>query len=473
MSNQASLGDISASESDSVSSENTQEDDEAGFVEIPSDWKVETVTDVADPEQSDAFTDGDWVESSDMDEDGDIQLVQLGHLGEGMFKGEPDRFVNEKFAEEEGCTILEEEELMISRMQEPILRACLLPEFEKESIMAVDIARLRPKESWNKQFLKYLFNSRPVWKQGLAWASGTTRKRISRTNLGKIELQKPDISEQRRIASILYNVEQAIKKTEELLKQMKRVKKGLKQDILLEGIQNSEFETYDIGPKGFNIPSHWDVVPLKDIGDDDLENNFTDGDWVESADMVDEGEYQLIQLGNIGIGEFKGECNRYVSEQFFQNEGCTDVETGDLLISRMAEPIMRTTICPDFEIKSITAVDVVVAKVDEEEWDKRYLENLLNHKQYTDIGRAYAAGSTRKRISRGNLEEIKIPKPSIKEQKEIADILESADLEIESLKQEREHLRNLKLGLMQDLLTGEVRTSESVEVLDEVRKVEQ
>jgi len=436
MTEQARLGGIS--EAENKDKEIGGDEKEAGFVDIPEDWNVETVKETADSEQKNAFTDGDWVESSDMEEGGSIQLVQLGHLGEGRFKGKPNRFVNEDFAEEEGCTILKEGELMISRMQEPILRSCLLPEFEKESIMAVDIARLRPKEDWNKQFLKYLFNSRPVWKQGLAWASGTTRKRISRSNLGKVELQKPKISEQRRIASVLYNVDQAIQKTEEIIEQTQRVKKGLMQDLFTEGYH--DHEEFEDSPTGTYL-SDWKKVRAGNYLD------LSNGEFLKSDKRNEDSDYPVY--GGNGI---LGYADDYT------------VESKTILIGRVG------AYCGNVQKTDSRAwvTDNAIVVDEEDDYDSEFLAYLLSN---LNLG-SFSEQSAQSRISQATIENLRIPLPNKDEQKKIASAINEVENKISAERSHKEQLQRLKKGLMQDLLTGRVRTSEDVEVLDEVVEVE-
>jgi type I restriction enzyme S subunit len=54
-------------------------------------------------------------------------------------------------------------------------------------------------------------------------------------------------------------------------------------------------------------------------------------------------------------------------------------------------------------------------------------------------------------------QEIEIKLPSLQEQQKIAEVLSNADKEIDLLKNELEELKEQKKGLMQQLLTGEVR----------------
>jgi len=68
-------------------------------------------------------------------------------------------------------------------------------------------------------------------------------------------------------------------------------------------IDENQYREIFVGPKKVTIPNDWDTAKLSEIARDG-DKTFIDGDWVESSDMVPGGEYQLIQLGNIGEGHF-------------------------------------------------------------------------------------------------------------------------------------------------------------------------
>ncbi len=426
------------------------------FGDVPADWSVSLVGEIAKGEKG--LVDGDWVESKDMDEDGDIQLVQLGHIGEGQFKGQPNRFVNREFAKEEDCTILSEGDLLISRMQEPILRSCLLPDFECDSIMAVDIARLRENDDWNRIFLKYLFNSRPIWKQGIAWASGTTRKRISRKNIEKIRLQRPPLPEQRKIASVLYAVDQAIQKTEAIIEQAKRVKRGAMQDLLDNGIYDHNL--VDVESRFGSIPESWTSKRLTEIADvvggstpDTDEPTYWGGEvlWATPSDITALEENCIH------------ETSRTITEQGLDSTSTHVLPTNSVLLTSRAsigECAVNTvpmatnqgfqSLVPDEDIN-------IWYLFYRAKYDAGYLESL-------------GAGSTFSEISNKVVRNVSVPVPPIKEQKEISRRLRKIDDFIYSNKKQKKCLENLKSGLMQNLLTGEVRTMDkAIEVLGEVK----
>lgn len=66
---------------------------------------------------------------------------------------------------------------------------------------------------------------------------------------------------------------------------------------------------------------------------------FCDGDWIEKKDQDPNGEVRLIQLADIGAGEFLDKSNRFVSNATAESLNCTLLHEGDLLISRLGEPL--------------------------------------------------------------------------------------------------------------------------------------
>ena len=148
---------------------------------------------------------------------------------------------------------------------------------------------------------------------------------------------------------------------------------------------------------------------------------IVDGDWVESKDQSPEG-IRLVQTGNIGVGEYLDKFNRakYISEETLQRLNCTEVLVGDILISRLPDPIGRACIVPGRIGRAITAVDCTIIRLDPRKCNAEYFVYYTQSKMYQNRLSQFFAGSTRMRISRKNLEQIEIPLPSIAEQKCIA-----------------------------------------------------
>lgn len=154
--------------------------------------------------QEGLFADGDWVESKDQDPDGEVRLVQLADIGAGVFINKSSRFMTMEKAKLLRCTFLEPGDILIARMPDPIGRACIFPGLAMPSVTVVDVCIIRPmSEDVNSRWLMHIINSNKFNNNILQFVTGTTRQRISRSNLAKLDIPVPPIAEQKRIAAIL------------------------------------------------------------------------------------------------------------------------------------------------------------------------------------------------------------------------------------------------------------------------------
>jgi len=171
---------------------------------------------------------------------------------------------------------------------------------------------------------------------------------------------------------------------------------------------------------------------------------FTDGNWIESKDQSDSG-MRLIQTGNVGNGKYleKAERAKYISEETFIKLKCTEIFPGDILISRLPEPVGRACVIPEKEERMITAVDCTILRVDENIIDKRYLLHFLKSQVYYRNLYSKLAGTTRVRISRKNLEQIEIPIPDRVTQVNVGNVLDHIEKIMDQRKVQIELLDNL------------------------------
>lgn len=156
-------------------------------------------------------------------------------------------------------------------------------------------------------------------------------------------------------------------------------------------------------------------------------DTFIDGDWIEAKDQSGSG-IRLIQTGNVGVGTFKdkGDRARYISEETFNRLNCTEVVEGDILISRLPEPVGRACIIPAGLGKSITAVDCTIIRLNDKVLPKFFVA-FTNTPDYAMQIKKVLSGTTRLRVSRANLGKIQVPLPSIDKQQLFVTIAEQAD----------------------------------------------
>jgi type I restriction enzyme S subunit len=207
-----------------------------------------------------------------------------------------------------------------------------------------------------------------------------------------------------------------------------------------------------------NIPKHWQVKKLSEL----VGNNgiFCDGDWIESKDQNINGEIRLIQLADIGDGYFKDKSERRLTLKRAMELNCTFLRKGDILVARMPDPLGRSCIFPlEGETKYVTAVDVCIIRVSDILADRKFLNYIINSPQSrTEISKLQS-GSTRKRISRKNLNTVLFPLPPLPEQRAIVSKIEELLSDLENGKQQLQTAQQqLKVySLQAEFVKGGVR----------------
>ena len=171
---------------------------------------------------------------------------------------------------------------------------------------------------------------------------------------------------------------------------------------------------------------------------------FADGDWIESKDQSEEG-IRLVQTGNIGEGIYleKESRAKYISEDTFKRLKCTEIFAGDILVSRLPEPVGRACIIPDKTERMITAVDCTICRPDSNLISKEYLCYFMRSNTYYTRLLGNVTGTTRKRISRKNLGNVELRVPSKEEQKSVVERLDCLLKVIESRAKELQLLDDL------------------------------
>lgn len=297
---------------------------------------------------------------------------------------------------------------------------------------------IRPDETRvDSEFLFHLIRSSDVQQAISDTVQGSTGlANLKITVLRDIPLLLPPIDEQRRIAEVLRSIDATIQAASEVaaasLGSLTRVRDEL-----------------------ICLPAH-ETVPLVELTDDGL---FTDGDWVESKDQDPNGEVRLIQLADIGDGSFIDKSRRFLTMGKARQLRCTFLQEGDLLVARMPEPLGRCCLLPPQSQPCVTVVDVCVIRAGPRT-SNRYLAHAIATSEFRTAIVACASGSTRTRVSRGNLGQLRVPLPLPGIQQDIIDALDQMALVSEQEQQAVEQMLVLKHEIMSDLLTGRVRVPE-------------
>lgn len=284
------------------------------------------------------FTDGNWIESKDQSPNG-IRLIQTGNIGQGIFKdrGEKARYISKDTFNRLKCTEIFYGDVLISRLPDPVGRACILPKISERMITAVDCSILRFNQNIFPNFFNYFAQSDAYLKDVDQKTTGTTRKRISRKNLGLIKISFPPLSEQQRIVKILDEVFEKLAKakenTEKNLQNTKELFESYLQSVFISAGNNWEKKRLkEIGitqtgttPRTSEKENYGNFIPFikpadvnfSGVGDIRYDNDGLSEVGLKKGRKMEKGSTLMVcigaTIGKVGFSEQLVSCNQQIN----------------------------------------------------------------------------------------------------------------------------------------------------------------
>ena len=301
------------------------------------------------------------------------------------------------------------------------------------------------------KFLGYFINSQVFHEQLLPYITGTKVSAISKSSLKKTFIVVPSKKEQKAIAGVLSEMDALIDSTGELLAKKQAIRDGMMEDLLtgkkrLPGFEGSgKTVMTDIG----ELPEEWEVTVLGEYS-----KIYRGGSPRPIQDYLTDSRDGInwIKIGDVKPGA------KYINEtaEKIIPEGISfsrQVYQGDFVLSNsmsFGRPyILNVNGC----IHDGWLVIQDYAKT----YDREFLYYALGAKHTLDQYSSMAAGSSVQNLSKEKVAEVCILTPDIEEQKAIAGVLSEMDEEIGALKERLQKYRQIRDGMMDDLLTGRRR----------------
>lgn len=197
----------------------------------------------------------------------------------------------------------------------------------------------------------------------------------------------------------------------------------------------------------------WLQEQLVDVADKKVKWSFIGGPFgsnLKASDYTNRG-VRVIQLQNIGDGEFVGDSEIYTSKEKADELLANNIYPHDIIMSKMGDPVGRACIIPDTHSRYVMCSDGIRLVVDESKYNKYFVYSFINSDTFRTLVENQSTGSTRKRIGLSHLKNIPLLIPSLAEQQKIADCLSSVDNLIDAESQQLDTLQALKQGLLQQL----------------------
>ena len=258
-------------------------------------------------------------------------------------------------------------------------------------------------------------------------------------------LRLPQSPEQRAIAEALFDVDELLGALETLITKKRAIKQAAMQQLL----------TGKTRLPGFR--GEWETKRLRDLG------FFSKGKGIKRDDVSQEG-YSCIRYGEIYT-----KYENHVSDPLTRIalsvvESALPIQAGDILFAGSGETAEEIGRCVAYlgESQAYAGGDIVVLTPADQ--DSLYLGYLLNHSTVTMQKARMAQGDAVVHISATSLARVQISLPPVREQTAIAGVLSDMDGEIAALERRRDKTREIKRGMLQQLLTGRIRLTNTREI---------
>jgi type I restriction enzyme S subunit len=204
------------------------------------------------------------------------------------------------------------------------------------------------------------------------------------------------------------------------------------------------------------VPNNWEIITFGEVADPDIDYSFTGGPFgsdLKSTSYTPSG-IRIIQLQNIGDGEFINDHKLFTSEEKADELIKCNIYPGEIIIAKMADPLARACIIPDFDKRYLMASDGIRLAIDEKKFDKLFVLYTINSKLFRNQALARGTGSTRLRIGLTELRNLPFPIPPLSEQQKIALIMKSVHKKIELINIQERNINLLKKSLRENLISG-------------------
>jgi type I restriction enzyme S subunit len=228
---------------------------------VPEHWKVRPIKSLANKTGA-LFIDGDWIESKNLSDSG-IRYITTGNVGVGEYKEQGAGYISESTFEELSCTEVFPGDVLVSRLNPPIGRACIVPNLGSRIVTSVDNVIFRPALDFSSAFVVYRFSASDYFHELGLLASGATMQRVSRTELGNVRIAWPPLDEQLVIAAFLdretARIDTLIAKKTEFIELLAKKRQALITHAVTKGL-DPNVKMKDSGVEWIGeVPEHWDV----------------------------------------------------------------------------------------------------------------------------------------------------------------------------------------------------------------------
>lgn len=407
---------------------------------IPVDWEV---TSIYESSRLSARIGWQGLTTKEYMDKGEYYLVTGTDFTDGKINWSSCKYVSEERYNQDKNIQLNNGDVLVSK-DGTIGKVAFVDNLPKKATLNSGIFVIRPlNDNYYPLYLNYIMNSKVFIDFLEKLSAGSTINHLYQKDFLWFKFPLPPLPEQKAIAKVLSDIDELIESMEKLIHKKKQIKQGAMQELLTGKNRLAGFS------------GKWEVKRLEDMCLKDGLVRGPFGGALKKEYFVDRG-YKVYEQRNaiyqtVNIGEY------YIDEKKFNELKRFEVKAGDFIVS-CSGTIGKIFQIPKKHEKGIINQALLKIRLDSTKVDNQFFYHYFSWDRFqAKILDNTQGGAMKNIVGMSVLKNITIPLPPLPEQKAIAQILSDMDAEIEALEKKLDKYKKIKEGMMEKLLTGQVR----------------
>lgn len=407
---------------------------------IPEDWDLSPLGKLC------TYQNGMALEKYFNKQDG-LKVISIGNYSEAGKFVETNSYIDKKYFNELKRFVLNKNDLTMILNDKTavgtIIGKVLYIENDEKYIFNQRTMRLTSKANIDPKFLYFQINGSRTHRHIVGLSKPGTQIYVNTNDIIELPIACPKSKEeQTAIATALSDTDALIEKLEKLIDKKKAVKQGAMQQLLT-------------GKKrlpGFS--GEWDKKPVQEIGktygglSGKVKADFGEGNsyYIPFMNIMSNPIIDITYFDKVNIKTNETQAKAQKNDLFFNGSSETPEEVGmcSVLLNEIPN-LYLNSFCFGFRLNKDLETDGL--------WLSYFFRSSIGRELIYSL----AQGATRYNLSKTNFLKLIIPYPEPEEQTAIATVLSDMDAEIEKLENKIGKYRQIKTGMMQQLLTGKIR----------------
>lgn len=420
---------------------------------IPEDWEVKNVSESC---LIKARIGWQGLKKSEYMSSGDYLLITGTDFDNGQVNWKSCAYVSKARYEQDSNIKIRPQDILISK-DGTIGKVAYLGMIPKAGTLNSGIFVIRANDRKIDQvFLSKIFMSFYFEEFLNRLVAGSTINHLYQKDFVKFCFPLPNSEEQVAIAAALSDVDSLISALTKKIEKKKAIKQGLMQQLLTgkKRLPGYEKNREPVQTEWGAIPKDWKTLSIGKCCSIKARIGWQ---GLKKSEYLSSGEYVLVTGTDFLNGRIDWKSCVYVSKKRYEQDANIQIVKHDILITKDGT-IGKVAFLDDVPCLGTLNSGIFVVRSHSEELDQCYLSKIFESFIFDAFLESLVAGSTINHLYQKDFVHFNFPvPPTMSEQTAISNILSDCDSEIAALEEKRDKYKEIKQGMMQQLLTGKIR----------------